>query len=168
MFNNKKEKIKHEPILAIDPVVRGFGYVVFEGPYNPIDWGLADIRFCKNKRILKRISKLVDLYQPKTIIIEQSKGSLRCGRVQRLLNMIEQWAKKNDVEVARYSRDQILEVFGQFGKKSKHEIASMIAEWLPELAPRLPTKRKCYEPESEQYGIFDAVALAVTHMYLTE
>ncbi len=167
-MNNKQGKKKHEPILAIDPTVRGFGYVIFEGPRSPIEWGTTHYRVCKNKRCLARIKKLITMYQPETIVIEQSKQSLRCERVKDLLDSVKGLARKNDIAIATYTREQVLETFGEFGKRTKHEIAQTIAEWLPELAPRLPSKRRCFETESEQYGIFDAAALALAHMYLTD
>ena len=167
-MNNKQNKKKHEPILAIDPTVRGLGFIIFEGPHNPIEWGTAHYRVCKNRQSLARIKKLIAMYQPETIVIEQSKQSLRCERVKELLDSIKSVAKKNDISIVTYTREQILETFGEFGKRTKHEIAQTITEWLPELAPRLPSKRKCFETESEQYGIFDAAALALVHMYLTD
>ncbi len=65
-----------------------------------------------------------------------------------------------------YHRNAILFAFSDFGKSTKHEIAEAIAEWLPELSQRLPKKREFYMSEAPEYGIFDAAALALTHLYL--
>ena len=37
-----------ERVLAIQPTTRGFGFAVFEGPQEPIDWGVKEVRKNKN------------------------------------------------------------------------------------------------------------------------
>jgi hypothetical protein len=59
-------------------------------------------------------------------------------------------------------------VFEQFGAKSKYEIANKIIAWFPQLASRAPKIRKAWMDEDYNMGIFDALALAITHKYLTE
>ena len=167
-MNKNKEDHHYESILAIDPTVKGFGYIVMEGLRNPVDWGVGQVRLCKNQRILWRIQRLIEMYQPEAVIIDDSNQSFRYPRVRKLLKAIEMLAQKHNVTVFKYSRQQVLDVFKNFGKHNKFEISQFVAEWLPQLAPRLPEKRKSYEAESEQYGLFDAAALGMTHFYLTE
>lgn len=81
-------KKQQETILAIDPTVRGFGFVVFEGSGTPIDWGQVTIRLNKNWRCRTRIRKLVDLYSPDAVVLETPEESLRHKRVRRLLKNI--------------------------------------------------------------------------------
>jgi transposase len=59
----KNENNKPTTILAIDPTIRGFGFIVFEGVKNPLDWGKPEMRIQKNRRCLDRITKLVIIYQ---------------------------------------------------------------------------------------------------------
>jgi hypothetical protein len=60
------------------------------------------------------------------------------------------------------------DVFEQFGAKSKYEIANKIVTWFPQLVSRAPKIRKPWMDEDYNMGIFDALALAITHKYLTE
>ena len=52
-------------VLSLYPSTRGFGYVLFEGPLSPFDWGVKEIRgAAKNRRILKFLESLLDRYKP--------------------------------------------------------------------------------------------------------
>lgn len=164
----RNEKGKPTTILAIDPTVRGFGFIIFEGVKNPLDWGRANIRFQKNSRSLKKISKLVNFYQPSVIVIEEMKGSQRHKRIRNLITRIEKLADIARIKVRKYPRSQVQDVFSQFGASTKYEIAKLISQWFPELEQRLPPKREPWMPEDERYGIFDAAALGLTYYYVEE
>ena len=56
MTRNGDERL----VLAIDPAPRGFGYVLFEGPKIPLDWGVAEARVQTSKRSLERIKKMIE------------------------------------------------------------------------------------------------------------
>lgn len=155
-------------ILAIDPTVRGFGFIIFEGVKNPLDWGKPEMRIQKNKRCLDRISKLVNFYQPDVIAIEDMQSSQRRKRVKDLLLKIEQLAITTGVKIKKYSKNQVQDVFSQFGASTKHEIAKTVVDWFPELELRLPPKREVWMVEDERYGIFDAAAIGLTYFYLEE
>lgn len=55
-----------------------------------------------------------------------------------------------------------------FGAKNKYEISKKIAEAYPQLNSKLPEKRKAWETENYYQGIFDAMALILTHYYLND
>ena len=159
---------QHQRVLAIDPKVRGFGYIVFEEPQLPIDWGTVEIRFNLHCRSIQRIKKLMDFYQPDVVILEGTKDSLRNTRTKKFISAMVTLSKKQSVAVVQYSKSDVFDTFAQLGKRTKHEIATAIAEWFPELSHRLPNKRQNYETEAADYAIFDAAALAITHYYRTD
>lgn len=154
-------------VMAIDPAPRGFGYVLFEGPKTPLDWGITEARVQTNKRSLARIKKMIDAYRPDVLVLENSSSpnSHRCLRVQNLINQIIHLAKSENIPIRRYSRGRIKKVFAQFGAKNKDEAARLIAEWLPVLAPRVPPKRKIWMSEDQRINIFDAASLALVYYY---
>ena len=45
---------------------------------------------------------------------------------------------------------------------TKHSIATTLAVAYPELAEKVPRKRKIYQSEDERISVFDALSLAVT------
>ena len=169
-MNHEKKVEVHKLALAIDPTSRGFGYALFEGPRTPLDWGTTEIRAEQNQKTLQRVKKLIHFYHPEVLILEDcsKQESRRCERTQALLKQIEQLAKELNIPVMKYSPDRVKEVFSFFDIHNKHQIAQKICEWLPDLTPRIPPKRKPWMSEDRRMGIFDAISLIITYYYLEE
>jgi Holliday junction resolvasome RuvABC endonuclease subunit len=151
-------------VLAIDPSTRGFGYAILEGPDRLIDWGVKETRADKNRRALILIAELLEIYQPKVLVIEDysGRGSRRCQRIQMLVNDISKLALKRKVKVRSFSRAKVQQSFAQLAGRTKYEIAMAIAKRFPELAPRLPRFRKPWMSEDYRMSIFDAGAFGLT------
>ena len=163
-MNRRLEQWTSEPrLLAIDPTTRGFAYASFEGPRRLIDWGSVQVRGDKRTGSLVRAGELMDRLRVAVLVVEDPKDprSRRATRVRQLLFAMEREAKRRGVSIRRISREEVRRAFRSSGT-TKHEIALRIAEDLPELAPRLPRKRKPWESEAERMSIFDAAAFALT------
>jgi hypothetical protein len=48
-----------------------------------------------------------------------------------------------------------------FNGRPKYEIAQLVANRFPEIAWKLPTKRKPWQPESERQSVFDAMSVGL-------
>ncbi len=158
-------------VLAIDPTSRGFGFAVLEGPTTLIDWGVRSIRSTSVEKEIETVSKIADMiqhYRPHRLILEQydCAESRRCGRVRLLLATIHNLTMWEGIKSRRISAGNVKRVFLAFGARTKQEIAEVVAQQLPELAPHLPKPRKPWMPEHYQMAIFDAAALALTYFYL--
>jgi len=151
-------------VLAIDPVSRGFGFAILEGPQKLIDWGVKEARTDKHRRSLRHIEDLLRHYRPDVIVMEKcaSRGARRSPRVQKLLRAIHELATRRQVKVRSASRSAIRKAFADSSATTKHQIAEAIARRLPELAPRVPPPRQPWMSEDYRMSIFDAVALALT------
>ena len=80
-------------VLAVYPMIRGFAFVLFASPSNPIDWGIQYIVVNSSKRnaaSLSHIESLVARYQPDAIVIEDytELGSRRSPRIRRLYHSL--------------------------------------------------------------------------------
>jgi hypothetical protein len=156
-------------ILAIDPMHKGFGYVVIEDSTLLVDWGVAHVRGPKHIGCLSRLSELVEQYEPDLVVIEDpAVDSRRWARVQRLLADIRVWGEKRGVRVRMLSRRRVRKVFAEWNAQIKEEIAAVIATQFPELAFQLPPHRKCYMSEDARMSIFDAASLALTAIAIRE
>jgi len=148
-------------VLAIDPVSRGFGVVVFESPTLPIEWGVKELRGSKEELCLLLVTKLLEQFEPDVVVLEDTDhpSCRRCKRIQRLLAGICALADSKSIPLARISRDQVYKTLGHL---TKHQVALAIASSVPELAPLLPPNRKPWMCEDPRMAIFDAAAFALT------
>jgi len=160
----RTRKSHSQRVLAIDPMSYGFGFVVLESPTLVVDWGMPFIRRGNHERTLAEIGALIRLYEPGLLIIEESKGSRRCDRIQKLLEEVSQ-IKVRGLKIRRLPAKRVKKVFQAFGAKTKYEIAHTIAQQLPELTSRLPRFRKPWMSEDKRTCIFDAAALALTYLH---
>lgn len=169
MTNTNKTEV-HKLALAIDPTPRGFGYALFEGPGTPLDWGTTEIRTDQNQKSLERIKKLIKFYHPEVLVLEDCSNGQgrRCERVKTLIDQIAEFSQSQNIPTVKYAADRIKDVFSIVGLRNKHQIAQEICARLPELAPRIPPKRKPWMSEDRRMGIFDAVALVLIYYYLEE
>lgn len=156
-------------VFAMDPSSRGLGYAIFEGPRDPIDWG---VKYTKtdNAEGIRKVEEFINFYHPDVIVVEDvaGEGSRRCKRVARLIRDITKLAKKNGIPTYLYSRAEIRKTYSQFGARNKDQIARKIVEWMPSFLLRLPPERKTWMPEDSRMSIFDAVSLALMFYYEEE
>jgi Holliday junction resolvasome RuvABC endonuclease subunit len=151
-------------VLAVDPSTRGFGFAILEGQQSLIEWGMKEVRGKKNAGALKNIAELIDCYKPDVIVIEDcaDRRCRRTPRVQRLLQDISKLATGKRLKVRRLSAQIVRAVLSGLPAATKQQIATIIAQQFPELAPRLPPPRKSWKTEDSRMAIFSAVAFALT------
>lgn len=156
-------------VLGLHPSSRGFGWILFEGPLSPFDWGAVDIRFNRNARALARIEEIMDKYQPEILALEAFEGeeAHRSGRIRKLYRGIIRRAEARRIVVCIYSRPQIRAAFTGTGAQTREEIAAVIAEHIEALRPKLPKRRKIWIGEHPNIALFCAAACALT-FYATE
>jgi Holliday junction resolvasome RuvABC endonuclease subunit len=156
-------------ILAIDPMSRGFGYAVLEGPTRLVDWGIRNAPNDNSRALLRKIHNLISLYRPDVIVIEDCRH-VRSRRRQRVRAVITQVAAlaTRGTEVQLIPAALVQSVFGAGRAVTKHQIATLVAEHFPELQHRLPPVRKPWMPEDARFAIFDAVAFGLTHFLLDD
>ncbi|MFY9821960.1 MAG: hypothetical protein WAM82_11295 [Thermoanaerobaculia bacterium] len=150
----------------MDPTTKGFGYAVFETPFRLVDWGLAHISGEKESGAVARFEELLDQYRPDIVILEDSTapGSRRRPRVQKLLEKLRDTARERGMAVHMIPRLAVIECFSAPDERAtKYSITKRLAETFPELAEKVPQRRKIWQSEDERVATFDALALAVTY-----
>lgn len=157
-------------VYALYPNANGFGFVYLENPRKLLDYGAVRINPISNRKVLERIKRSFDYLRPSIVIIQDPNGNTsRAGRrVHRLIDKIIDLANEEKIEVVMYTRDQIRDVFEQFGAVTKYEIAKVLLTEFKELELKEPKKRKTWESESHNMPIFDALSLALTWFYLND
>ena len=158
---------KQKRVLSIDPSTRGFGFAILEGPKSLIDWGVKHVKANKNERCLMLVEDLIERYQPDRVVVEDCADTYcrRAPRVRELIRNIIDLTERRGIITRSFSRKAVRGAFSQVGAFTKYQIATAIAERLPELAPKMPPFRKPWMSEDDRMSIFDAVALALTFFH---
>lgn len=160
-----RHRKRYNFVLSIYLDRRGFGFVLFEGPLSPIDWGTRESRGeGRNQRCLIGITALLERYRPDALVLQDttSTGTRRNLRVQELNACVAELAESYGISTHAYSREQVREAFGLSVGTNKHQIAETIAKHIPAFERYLPPPRKPWMAEYTRMSLFDAAALALT------
>jgi hypothetical protein len=152
-------------VLAIHPTSRGFGWILFEGPSSPFDWGTVEVEDDKRAASLARVAELLKKSQPDVLALEASDAddTRRAPRIQRISKDIAELGEKRGVEVAILPRAAIRNAFAASGATTREEIAEAIAHHIEPLRHRLPQPRKIWVGEHPGVSIFSAAACALAY-----
>jgi Holliday junction resolvasome RuvABC endonuclease subunit len=157
-------------VLGVHPTSRGFGWMLFEGPLSPFDWGTVEIEHDKHHGTLARIKKLSARYRPSVLILEEFEGEAtrRARRIRRICHAIISAADDWEVAVAVYSRAQIQSAFATTGARTRAEIAHAVLTNVAALRYRTPPPQKPWIGEHPNTSLFSATACVLTHYALTQ
>jgi len=150
-------------ILAIDLRSRSFGFVVFEGPARLSDWGVRSFRQGVNAVRIPadvKFAALMDEFSPSTIVVRKELVESRKKAEVRQALAIQ--AEKCRIPVRLLTFRAVKNSFVG-SNRNKYTVAAAVVEQLPELASRLPDKRKIWKSEDYRMSIFDAAALGVAY-----
>lgn len=156
-------------VLTIRPTARGFGWVLFEAPFVPVDWGLVAARGDTSARAMRRFEKLLNQYHPATVVLEKPGAERKDAstRVRLLSQTMRGFAENHDIDVPVYARSEVAMVVTGAEAATRHAVAQAVAAQLPILRYRMPPKRKPWLPEDDRQSLYDAAALGITHYTLT-
>lgn len=152
--------------LAVDIRPRSIGFVVMDNT-SVIDSG---IRRCDQSRfddcLGDRFDRLLQLYEPKAVILRDGRslgGDLKKGKIAQAIRQV---AKRRTIDLATVRLATVQQYFRRHDAKTKHQVAIVVTSLLPELAWKLPHKRKPWESEHYRMSIFDAAALLIAYLEL--
>jgi len=151
--------------FALHATSRGFGYVVFEGPFTVHDWGTIVARGDKNAVCLRKLDLMLERYMPEALLLEASgKGSsLRSARIARLYQSVASLAVTKSIDVSVYPFRDVQAAFRDVGARTRQEIAEAVARHVVALSHRVPRKRRPWDGEHRRMAVFCAAALVLTH-----
>ncbi len=157
--------------LGLHPTARGFGWIVFEGPFTPHDWGVTNAtnkKQDKNEYCLRQIEKILVRLRPNALVLEafEAHASKRQQRIARLGRAIVSLASDHGMEISVYRRGDVRACFAHVGARTRDEIAAAVARHFDALRPRLPASRRAWESEGLAMAMFSAAALVLTHHQL--
>ena len=134
---------EHGLVLAVHPISRGFGWVLFEGPLIPVDWGIASAKVNKSEQCMKRFKQLLDRYQPSAVIVEKfpaDDDSRRGERIRTLAQTMRGFAEQSRYGYARYiAGTKSAPPLSGNTNATRHAVACTVAELLPVLSAPFAT-----------------------------
>ena len=160
MSDSKNQK----RVLALDVCPRSFGFVVFEGSRQLLDWGVKSFRPGANAVKVpasKKFNALVDEFAPATVVLKERPTETNRRRAT-LLHAILKQAKNRQLAV-RFLTHRVVKKAFAGDERNKYTIASALAKRFPELAPKFPGERKIWQSEDYRMSIFDAAALGTAY-----
>jgi hypothetical protein len=153
--------IAPERVIAIDLHPLSFGYAMFEGPEEVLDWGIKSFRHGVNAvkvPLNVKLALLLDHYGPVIVVIKEP----RTARLKKMVCAILNLAQCRRIPVQLISGASVRRAFPN-ESQNKYQIASVIAKRYPELSPRLGLRRKLWQAEKYSMSIFDAAAIGIAY-----
>lgn len=147
--------------LALAPTNSGFAYACFEGMQGLVDWGLVNQRMQSTSCFRRRLTPLLDRYQPECLVVEELAGSRRGKRGRAKILAAEGLAHEFGLQLTAIGT---VELVGAFGR-TKWDRAVVLAECFPELRPRMPRKRKAWMSQDDRMAIFDAASFGLVALW---
>lgn len=153
--------MRHSPstldrILALDLHPRSFGYAVFENA-DLLDWGLRKWPSRQSKIAGRKLSRLLDLWQPIRLVIRE-------GAPRREYAMLEASARNTKVPMLCVARAVVQDAFRSSKRPSRFDVARAVAARFPELSLRLPAERLTGHAEPFQLRMFNAAAAGMAFL----
>lgn len=148
-------------ILAIDPTTYGLAFVAFEGG-ELLDWGQR-YSHREGADLVAVVDQLLDGTAADVLVLEDpdDAGCRRRERIRTALRQIAAHVRQRHIRVQRVARQDVRDRWAANGLTRKEAVAAAIAEYLPELAPQVPPKRKISRTEDGRVNLFDAASLAL-------
>jgi Holliday junction resolvasome RuvABC endonuclease subunit len=129
-----------------------------------LESGNKGARGDKNLNSLFKIEKLMNFFRPEVVVLQDvnAKDHHRAPRIKVLHQQIIELAARHKCKVVLFSGKELrVAILGNV-RGTKHQMAEMLAQKFPELAGKLPPKRRAWESEDGRMDMFDAVGLAVS------
>jgi hypothetical protein len=150
-------------VFAVHPTSRGFGWIVFERPNAPFDWGAAAVSKEKQSG-LARLAYLMERYRPSVFALEQFVGSpsRRAPRIQNVAAAMVAMAQKRGIATSILTLETVRRTFASHRARTREQVARAVAESVGPLRALLPSKRRIWQSEHPRLSILSAAGCALT------
>jgi hypothetical protein len=156
--------LRTKRVLAVDLRSRSFGFVVFEGPDQPLDWGVKIFRNIGGRKVpagAKLLPLLIE-FHPTVVLLRSTvwKAPKTRHQLRSVLNRIQR--RSDRIAIRLISPQRIGRTFDD-PLRNKNVLAARVAARFPDLAWKLPPQRRFPYREHYRMSIFDAAALALAY-----
>lgn len=161
-----QETIRETRLLAVHVRPQRFGFAVFKGPQQLLDWG-GSTHYARDgsaEIIRKRIVPLLRIYAPSALVVRKMRNKeAEQNSLRAVISAVKEQAERHSIELVFVGRKQVRHTFRRFGDATKYDIAAHVTTLFPELTWKLPPRRRAWETERYNMAIFDAASLGITY-----
>lgn len=145
-------------ILGIASTIRGFAYAITEGPVCLVASATRGTP-ASGERLTSAIDALLLRARPLFIAFEQASGKKR-DRGRWFAEALVSCCEARKIMVLTVGHEK-LRGLTALRRPNKWDIADVMVTRFPEIAHKLPGKRKPWQSEDDRIGVFMALAAAV-------
>jgi len=161
-------RIYDPTVLAIELRHRQFGYSVYQGHRQLLDWGVRvypAVGELEAAMVSKRLISLLRLFAPNVIVVKRERWDKAEVNVHMrgVVDAVKQEAFAHAVPILAITEENVRRSFLNFACKTRDEIAAVLARMFPELVWNLPPKRHPWQSEHRRTIMFDAIALGLAY-----
>lgn len=152
--------------LAIDLRADRIAYAAFDRSGKLLDIGAP--RFDSPRTARLRVAALLRALRPSTLVLRKlrPRSTRRRPRWRSALRVIRSEAKWLGVPISFVTEHTLKAFYRSLGRRNKFQVGEFLATRFPQIAWKLPRKRKPYEPEPWAICYFDAISLGVAFLTL--
>ena len=147
-------------VLSVMPNRRSMGVAVLEGSERLVEWRLARFRETTVTAKAMVFRQLVGWFQPSLVVFEDIERSRRGKHVRQVIDRMSSISEEAGIPIETVSADEVCEHFRAVAT-DKYELVQALANFFPELAPRVPSRRLPGDGEDPRMSVFLAVAHAL-------
>jgi hypothetical protein len=161
-------QIYEQTVLAIELRHRQFGYAIYRGHRELLDWGVRvypAVGEAEAAMASKRLIGLLRMFVPERIVIKTERWNKAetNAHMRSLVEAVRHEAFAHAIPIFAVTEKDVRQTFLNFGCETRDEIAAALARIFPELVWNLPSKRRPWQSENRQMAMFDAVALGLAY-----
>lgn len=145
-------------ILGLASTTRGFAFAVTEAPDRLADWGLRSTPVSKTAT-RQRVEVVLRRARPLFVAFEPEAGRRKRHRGRLFGEVVTSVCSAYGIMMLAVE-SQETRALADVTHPTKWDVADVMAERFPELAPKLPARRKPWQGEDDRIGLFVALATA--------
>jgi hypothetical protein len=115
----------------------------------------------------KRLAVLLKSFSPSAIVVKRERWdrAQTSSHIRSLVEVMISVASAHSIPIALVRQDDVRKTFQSLDCETRDEIAAALARIFPELAWRLPPKRRAWQSEHPRMAMFDAIALGLAYWH---
>ncbi len=147
-------------VLGLASTTRGFAFALTEGPGRLVSWGVH--RTPPSRAVaMKALDGVLRRGRPLFVSFELEASRKKRHRGQMFGDVVTSACAVHGIMILTVESKHVKEL-ANVPRPTKWDVADAIAKRFPEVAHKLPTRRKAWQSEDDRVGLFMALASAVS------